>query len=153
MKPKPTRVYFPPGPSRLSLGLQTECTGQPPRPAPPRATRPSRPQKPFLAKGFPGPRACLGCLRRESAFPIVSEEYSLFRGTCFLLREEQCNVYVNVGTGRSGVGGGWVSIFCLCVWCARCVWTDAVLSSLLPHQGGETSDLLLPLVFTKTVRW
>lgn len=49
-------------PLGLSLGLQTECMGQLPL-LPPRpgcrlwGANPSRPQKPFLAKGFPGPRA------------------------------------------------------------------------------------------------
>lgn len=52
---------FLPAPRGLSLGLQTECMGQLPLPPPPRLQAagrpPSRPQKPFLAKGFPGPRA------------------------------------------------------------------------------------------------
>ena len=35
--------------------------------------------------------------------------------------------------------------FSLCAWCAQCVWAGVALSFFLTCQGGETSDLLLPL--------
>lgn len=97
-------------------------------------------QEPLSAKGSPGLEPP-GRLRRE-CFPIVAQESSLFRGTCFDYEKTPCNVYVSVGTGRSRVRGAgglaavrgrYVSIFSVCVR-AACVW----IMSPPSHQGGET---------------
>lgn len=96
-KPKQTIVYFLPAPLGLSLGLQTECNwGSCPSPLSSPAlmgavghiSEPtfSGPRSPFCLKAslVPSP---IGAASGVLAFPIVSEEYSLSRGTCFLLRE------------------------------------------------------------------
>lgn len=58
------------------------------------------------------------------------------------------------GLGFEGGGGRLVRVpgpsvlvflFFVCVVCAVCVWAGVAFSFFLTCQGGETSDLLLPL--------
>lgn len=60
------------------------------------------------------------------------------------------------GGGETGIDARAVGtlVFSICYVCVVCVnRCCAFLPSFLTDQGGETSDLLLPLEFTRTVRW